>query len=78
MPMPAGMPGMTVSLRSRAPLIIVVLRISWPLRLCLMVILKSPLMGLSVSRVRCASEMAVKDVRVSKTNMNKGILSFIN
>src|SRR5437667_10306477 len=76
--MPAGMPGtfMLVSLRSRKPLIMVVLCISWPPMFCLKVILKSPEIGFS-SRVRCANEIAVMAEMAKRIAVNRDNLSFI-
>src|ERR1700686_268390 len=66
-----------VSLRSRAPLIIVVLWLDCPAIVFLMVILKSPVIGFSVSGLRCANEMAVIAERPKTIVTNRSNLLFM-
>src|SRR5260370_38130759 len=57
--MPMFIPPMLISLRSRKPLIMVVLCMSCPAIFVLIVILKSPLIGWSVSGLCWANEIAL-------------------
>src|SRR5262245_27066962 len=67
---------MLVSARSRAPLIIVVLSFDCPAMVVLMVILKSPVMGLSSAGLLCV-ELIVDVNEVVQTRLvNRTILDF--
>src|SRR6266849_5169406 len=72
--MPIFIPPMLISLRSRKPLIMVVLCLSCPAIFVLIVILKSPRIGWSVSGLRCANEIALtaemaKMIAVHRNNL---------
>src|SRR6266516_6653095 len=69
---------MLVSVRSRRPLIMVVFCSGCPAVVVFMVILKSPLIGCSVSGFLCANEMAVATVAAKMITMDKINLLFMN
>src|SRR5262245_13634843 len=69
---------MMVSSRWREPLIMVVLCICCPPPMvCLKVILKSPVIGFSLSPVFCANEIPVMAVTANKIIENKNNLDFM-
>src|SRR5258708_18913387 len=70
-------PPMFISLRSRTPLIMVVFRMSCPATFVLIVILKSPRIGPSVSGLRWADEMAVANTIAQAMTANRSNLLFM-
>jgi hypothetical protein len=69
---------MLVSARSRAPLIIVVLSLDCPAMVVRMVILKSPVMGLSSAGLRWAEPIAeIKEIPNMRT-ANRNMRDFMN
>src|SRR5260370_12960480 len=74
--MPMFIPPALISLRSRKPLIMVVLCLSCPAIFVLIVILKSPRIGWSVSGLRCAKEIAVAREIAKAMTANRSNLVF--